>query len=240
MKSDIIKLARYDNGKGMTPHGAQAEAVLRKVRIASNLEIDLRLQGEEWKTEKEMYPCWTGTLIVYEAPGEVFGKTIQFDSLTFNVPKKFQGLRDRAIVMNHPDFLLSGNILTPGKSAVDIPFPGEDGWYLPEPQFGIPSPLGGKTSDDGNSRHLWRRDEQYVGLVSRWYFRWDGWDRRGVDCYCRPGGRLGVFGTTSGNVKLPRTCSANRTGRTLAEPRSPHKHEWTCRTCGAELGGKKK
>jgi hypothetical protein len=84
---EFQKLAQYDDGKGLTFQGAIAEAAKRKVRLPSNLEIDARLQGEEWKTEKEMYPCWTGTLIVYENVGVPFSKTVQYEGLTFNVPK---------------------------------------------------------------------------------------------------------------------------------------------------------
>jgi len=220
----LEKIAQYDDGKGLTFQEAIAEAAKRKLRLPSNLEIGARLQGEGWKQEKEMYPCWTGTLIAYGAPGESLGRIIEFGGLVFNVPKKFQGLRDRAIVVDHPDFILKGDIITPGKSAKDISFPESDGWYKIESQFGIPTPIGGKTSDDGKSRYLWRRDEKpYIGLVARYCGRFGGRGRRLVGADYRPVHRLGVFGTASGKMKLP-----------------PHKHEWVCATCGAVQGGKKR
>ncbi|RPJ56094.1 MAG: hypothetical protein EHM12_10925 [Dehalococcoidia bacterium] len=161
-----------------------------------------------------MYPCWTGTLIVYAEPGAPFGKTVTFRDLTLNVPKQFQGKVNCAIVCNHPDFTLKDNTLTPGKSARCIAFPVNDGQYLPEKEFGVPN---GEKSGFTNSaaRHLWRRNESYVGLLARGF---DYYDRRDVyayyDCDCR----LGVFGDT-------------RRGKNFK-----CKHEWikVCKHCGEE------
>jgi len=215
----IQKLAQYDDGKGLQFKEAIAEAAKRKVRLLNNLELDARLQGEEWKQEKEMYPCWTGTLIAYEAPGKPFCKTVEYEGLTFNVPKQFQGKKGRTIVCNHPDFILKDNVITPGKSAKCIPIPEDDGWYLPEKQFGIPN--GEKSSDNGQTRYLWRWSTPYCGLVARDYDWWDGRDRRDVGCDCGPSARLGVFGA-SGKYTVPK-----------------HKHEWVCKTCGEAKGGKR-
>lgn len=213
------KIAQFDGDKGLTFQEAIAKANKRKLRIPSNLEIDSRLQGEEWKKEKEMYPCWTGTLIIYEAVGKAFGKTVEYQGLTFNVPKAFQGKKGAAIVVNHPDFILKDDVITPGKSTKCIPLPDDDGWYLPEPQFGIPN--GSKGEDDGKHRKLWRwQDKAYIGLVARCYGRWLGRYRRVVDAYYVPSSRLGVHGTATGKVKPP-----------------PHRHEWICKTCGQEKEG---
>ena len=215
----LQKIAQYDGGKGLTFQEALAEAAKRKMRLPTNLELDERLQGKEWEKEKEMYPCWTGTLIVYEAPGKPFGKTVEWEGLRVLVPKAFQGKKDMAIVCNHPGFLTDGKEIALGKEVKCIPIPSSDGWYLPEKQFGIPN--GEKGEDDGKRRYLWRWSHSYIGLVARWCDRWFDGFRRGVGCGEVPCRRLGVFGVPF-NGKMPK-----------------HKHEWVCKTCGEALGGKK-
>lgn len=211
---ELQKIDQYDDGNGLTFQEAIAEAAKRKLRIPSNLEMDARLQGEEWKKEKEMYPCWTGTLIIYEAPGKPFGKTVEYGGLRVLVPKAFQGKKDIAIVCNHPDFISDGVDVAVGKAAKAIPFPASDGWYLPDPEFGIPT-TSKDGDDDGQHRYLWRRSEPYIGLVARGCGWWGDGGRRDVDCDDWPGDRLGVFGTAQGKVKAP-----------------PHEHEWVCQACG--------
>jgi len=61
------KIAQYDDGKGLTFQEALAAAAKSKLRLPTNLELDAHLQGDEWKKEKQMYPCWTGTHIRYKA-----------------------------------------------------------------------------------------------------------------------------------------------------------------------------
>jgi len=207
----VERLAQYDDDKGMTFQDAIAAAQKQSVRILSNKEIDARLQGDDWKQEKEMYPCWTGTFIAYPAKGQPFGKTVEYKGMTFNVPRKFQGKKDRAIICNHPDFILKGNIITPGKSARCIPFPQKDGWYVPDVASEVPS---GGGSSVGTARYLWRWSTPYCGLLARRYYGLGGRNRRGVVAGCGPGSRLGVFGV-KGTFKMPE-----------------HKHVFKCE-CGA-------
>jgi len=211
-KKEVIRLADYENDDGLDFKDTIEKANKQNVRILSNLEIDKRLKSGQWEKEKEMYPCWTGTLVVYEEPGKAFGKTVECEGLIFNIPKKFQGKKNMAIVCNHPDFVLKENTITPGKSAKCIPIPEKDGWYLPEKQFGIPN--GEKGNNDGHRSYLWRWSSPFVGLVSRCCGGWGGWDRRVVDASYGPYGRRGVFG-------IKGKCSAPN-----------HKHEWVCRICG--------
>lgn len=101
-----------------------------------------------------------------------------------------------------------------GKKPRKIHLPLNDGWYLPDPIYGIPN---GEPSNSGNpnARYLWRyQDEAYEGLVSRGR-SWD-WvlDRRVVDC-CDRGSRLGVLGESKGKP-------------------AKHKHVWVCETCGVK------
>ncbi|MBI5051446.1 hypothetical protein HZC08_01675 [Candidatus Micrarchaeota archaeon] len=63
---------------------------------------------------KESYAVWTGTLVVYEAPDQPFGKEVTFIwtdgptkySITFQIPENLRGKKDCAIVLEHPDFIL--------------------------------------------------------------------------------------------------------------------------------------
>jgi hypothetical protein len=208
------KIAQYNDDKGLNFKDTIAEANKRKLRIPNTLELDVRLQGEEWKKEKEMYPCRTGTMISYMAPGEALGKTIEFCGLKLQVPEEFRENREQAIVCNHPDFLLKDGTIILGKSAKCVPFPEEDGWYLQDKDFGIPGVQ--KSSDNRQGRYLWRRSESYIGLVARRCVRWGDDDRRGVSCRVGPGVRLGVFGV-EGKYTIPK-----------------HTHIWDTCGCGAK------
>ncbi len=182
---ELQKIAQYDDNKGLTMQEALEAVAKRKLRLPTNLEIDARLQGDEWKKEKQMYPCWTGTHIQYKAGAAT------------------------ALVWNE------------GEKKTKIKLPLQDGWYLPDKKYGIPN---GEKSDSSNpaARYLWRyQDRDFNGLVARRYGGWFDWYRRYVYCYYVPNYRLGVFGTATGKVKSP-----------------PHKHEWICKTCGEERGGK--
>jgi hypothetical protein len=104
---NVTKIAQYDDSQGLTIQESINAANQRKLRLLSNLELDHRLfLSDDWKKEKEMYPCWSGTFIAYEAPGVAFGKTVGFRDLVVSVPKQFQGRKDCVLVCNHPDFKL--------------------------------------------------------------------------------------------------------------------------------------
>ena len=169
-------------------------------RMLSNLDADAILQDDEQRSEfSSMLPCWTSAFLIYEAPGVPFGEYVK-DNATgwiFDVPKKFQGLKDHKIMLEFPDFTIE-------KGAYDMtfvktnklyepsatPFPQKDGWYLVD-GFGIPT---GKevSSSDKNARYLYRRTTASLRPVSRWD-GFDGDDGRVVDCDRRPDyGRLGV------------------------------------------------
>lgn len=208
---EIETIAEYDKG-GMQELNAILEASKRKISVLSNPENDAILQSEEWRKYVAAYPVWTGTLVAFRKDNKPFEEKVEFSGLTFNIPEKFQG-ESGVIACNHPDFILNGTTYTPGKSAKLLPFPEQDGWHLPDKEFGIPN---GKESseDDPAARKLWRRDEEdYTGLLVRWG-GFDGDDRRDVDAVDRPSYRLGVLGVR-GKFKVPK-----------------HVHEWTCKTCG--------
>ena len=56
------KLAQYGNSKGLTQKEAISTANRMGSRILANKEFDGRLVlSDTWKSEKEVYPAWTGT-----------------------------------------------------------------------------------------------------------------------------------------------------------------------------------
>ncbi len=131
----------------------------------------------------------TGTLIIYEAPDKQFGKEVNFGwennsnlkySISFQVPKQFQGKVNCALVVEHPDF----ELLDLGKNRYQIRaadgihliehFPKRDGWYIPDAETKIPQ--GEPVKESKEARRLLRLGSCYLGSVGRdndvYYDRW--------------------------------------------------------------------
>ena len=69
--STITKLAQYDNSNGLTQKEAIATANRMGARILSNKEFDQRLVlSDTYKSEKEVYPAWTGTSVAFKGEGK--------------------------------------------------------------------------------------------------------------------------------------------------------------------------
>ncbi len=99
-------------------------------RFATNREVDAILLGAQYRSFSAVFPCWTGTGVLYEAPGKKFGSTVEYISkpnkplsyfrehpeqcykVVVEVPKRFQGMKNTAIALEHPDWELErkGNI----------------------------------------------------------------------------------------------------------------------------------
>ena len=174
--------------------------------------------GEQYL--RQNYSVWTGTLIIYEAPDKKFGKNVVFSwdvngvnySISFKVPKQFRGLRNCALVVEHPDFevvkIEVNPILRKFKSLLKSMtysdyeiklleganiqlienFAKENSWHLTD--NGIP--VGAKVDRSiDDSRYLWRIHRAYLGPVARVYYvgndRW-----RDVILEVRPSGRRKV------------------------------------------------
>ena len=205
---DFVKIS-----EGLTLAQTVAEAGKRKLRLPSNLELDERLvKSDAWKSEKSMYPCRTGTLVVYEAWGKPFKSKLQWEGFTVLIPKKFQGKKNLALVCNHPDFQPKGTTFSSNKFTA-MALPGEDGWYDPEPRFGLP--MGERKDYADSRRYLWRyQDDAFIGLVVRGYLVFLGDYRRDVVALRGPSRLYGVFGVAGKNKAVK------------------HIHEWKCE-CGA-------
>jgi hypothetical protein len=176
-------------------------------RLISNKEADAILQDEqEYEKYKDLFYCWTGTLLIYEAPSKPFGDKpfgeFVKDSSTgwiIDVPKRYQGKKDCALIIEHPHFKIQKGkydmtFIMPDKDSnlIMLPeFPTGSSWHIPEPSFGIPI---GKTinSDEKEARYLYRRDGASIRPLCRYNFDFnDG--RRDVDADRSPyDGRLGV------------------------------------------------
>ena len=128
-------------------------------------------------------PVWTGTLLIYEAPGRAFGETLVYAwkhdgvqySISFDIPVKFRNKSDCALVVQYPDFDLvpaEGNsyeLIVANKSMVHLieNFPSQSlNWYQYDGQFRIP--IGHPINPSPDSRWLWREpDHCHIGLLVR-------------------------------------------------------------------------
>ena len=209
----VTKLAQYDNSKGLTQKEAISTANRMGSRILANKEFDGRLVlSDTWKSEKEVYPAWTGTLVAFKGKDEKLGDVVKYtDSKTnttylFEVPKEYQKERNAILVVNH-GFLASGDaLIVPNEKgsivtydisdksqvALLLNFPSSDGWYSADNKFGIP--LGaGISSSNTDARYLYKV-QNYVGLLARGFIGGDC--RWGVSADLQPSNRFGVLIST--------------------------------------------
>ena len=75
----VTKLAQYDNSKGLTQREAISTANRMGSRILANKEFDGRLVlSDTRKSEKEVYPAWTGTLVAFREKGAKLGDVVKY------------------------------------------------------------------------------------------------------------------------------------------------------------------
>ncbi len=169
---------------------------------------------------RQNYSVWTGTLIIYGVPGKKLGKEVVYRfkddkgvqySISFKVPKQFRGLRNCALVIEHPDFDLINvgeneyELKVEGEIRLIESFPRESDWYNTAPETKIPQgepvkeskdpeehdSLGDRDQRSREARYLWRREDAHIGPVARYVLVY-GDDGRGVDLVNRPSTRLGM------------------------------------------------
>lgn len=212
---ELQKIADFDNN-GLTMEDTIRALQKRRIEIAYTLHLDKRLvHSNQWEKEKEMYPCWCGPFMIYERPGVPFGAKVEWEGYTVLIPKKFQGMKDVALVSGILPLRMNGKTITSSKfQAVKIPI--NDGWYDINPKTGLPI---GEKKDYADNRRKWYRwqNQPRIGLLVRGYDDLVGGGRRGVVAFDWPDYRFGVFGVV-GKGSRPAKC----------------KHEWTCSICGAE------
>jgi|GEM_PF-1098741 len=234
----ITKLAQYDDGKGLTQKEAIFAANRMGSRILANKEFDKRLVlSDTWKSEKEVYPAWTGTLVAFGKKDAKLGDVVKYTdsnagiTYIFEVPKEYQNERNAILVVNH-GFSDDGNarilpnekgreitynITEKSEIAIITRFPSSNGWYCADNKFGIP--LGVEIpSDNRYARYLYKV-ENYVGLLAR------GGDFGGVNRWYvgagyRPSGRFGVLiNTENARMDAPKPDEKAGTPKAGATPR---------------------
>ncbi len=220
MNANVVKIAQYDGKQGLNQRQAVEIANTRRFNLLTNKQLDERLvKTGAWKSEKEVYPAWSATMGAYEAPRKKLANIIQFTdsdtkiNYTFEVPENMRNTKDVILAVNQMVDSQGRPLITyedkggndvlvkvhdPSKIKIIEAFPRSDGWYMTDPEFGIPT--GSKVnSSDPDARYLWQLDgSSYVGLAARWYGDFFVYVRRYVLLGGRPSSRLGVLGIESG------------------------------------------
>ena len=84
-----------------------------KLIVPNDIHDGILTKTTDQEYLKQNYPVWTGTLVICEAPDKKFGEQVVSRwkddndvkcSISFTVPKQFRGLRNCALVIEHPDF----------------------------------------------------------------------------------------------------------------------------------------
>lgn len=215
----IVRIAQYDGNRGLKQRQAVETANQRRLNLAPNTEFDRRLvKTDTWRSEKEVYPAWSGLMAAYEAPNKKMERFVTYTDpntdITYAIeanPKAI-GAKNLALAVNHLvdaqsrpliEYEDKGdkNVLVkvePSKLKIVEAFPTKDGWYIPELEFGIP--VGKEVSaDNPDARYLVRVDDgSYVGLAARGYVYILYNYRRDVYLVGLPSYRAGVLGISTG------------------------------------------
>ena len=210
MESSVQILATYSPGVSLVETMRLVKESGK--RMLSNKEADAMLQNNELRKKYyDLFPCRTGTMLISVAADQPFKEYAKFYGLVFDIPKKFQSMTNKALVIEHPHWTLEEfkyevnepygehkintllKVRAEEKYITAIDFPKEDGWYRPDETFGVPN---GRPSNslDLQARKLYRVDGgDYIGPLVRWDVSWGGYDdRRGVDCLGWPDDGRGV------------------------------------------------
>jgi len=233
----VTKLAPYNNNKGLTQKEAVSTANKIGSRILTNKEFDKRLVlSDTWKSERDAYPAWTGTLVAFKGKDEKLGDVVKYtDSKTnttylFEVPAEYQKERNAILVVNH-GFLASGDaLIVPNEKgsivAYDITdkseiallrkFPSSNGWYCADNKFGIP--LGVDIPSDNHYARYLYKVQNYVGLLARGYSLL-GYNRWVVYAVDQPSDRFGVLiSTEDARMGAPKPVEKTDTQKIEAKP----------------------
>jgi len=208
------KQAEKTNLRALTPYakGVSFDVAFqlvkeRGVRIISNREADrILVETDVWKSVREAFPIWTGTMTAYAEPGKTLGSTVEYtdseSKLTWvlDVPSGFRKLTNSILVAEYPhyEFERKGDriIVHPesGKLTVVENFPTVNGVYAYDENTRIPINQKMECDSGNKHRHLWRLDKR-VGPVARGNVNIGcDYGRRDVGLYGRPSDRLGVVG----------------------------------------------
>jgi hypothetical protein len=178
-KAEALKAS----AKGISFLGAQQQvaAMAAGTRFITNLEADAILNGSQFGQFKGACPFWVGTGGMYDSPGKAFGSTVELKfskawTLVGEVPKRFRGMRNTLLALEHPDYTIE-----PGPSGIFIfkihvsdskinvieGIPETDGFYRTEPKAGIP--VDKQVSSSDPAARWWVRRERipWLGAFQR-------------------------------------------------------------------------
>ncbi len=164
--------------------------------IASNTRLSKASgSSREGRRIRSAFPCWTGTMTAYVEPGKKLGTQVEYvDPNTsyrwvFPVPEAHQDRRNAILVVEHPDYNLEvdGRNRVVHASTVDLvsKFPKEGGWYLADPEHGIPTGKRVNSDQSGSLARIVKR----VGPVARGYI---AYNEQAIFLSYSPSGCLGV------------------------------------------------
>jgi hypothetical protein len=154
------------------------ENVLRYIsnggEIPSNIEVDRELQlgtYDQLTPVKGWVGIWTGTVLVCEAPGKEFGKTVEYQGIVFEVPEKYQGKKDVALVLDNSTLKIearNGKLWLTAEVGKCHTLPAENGWGIPDTDTGIPTEVTDGHPDPKDCyRCLLRSRIPYIGFIAR-------------------------------------------------------------------------
>lgn len=200
------------------------------LRFITNKEMDAILNGGQLEEFRSALPAWVGTGAFYEAPGKEIGSTIEYKScnngkVVVEVPKKFQGMKDTALVLEHPEYTLEKGanglyvfkIHQPDKIQVVENFPDWDGYHNVHERTGIPIRRE-VSAYNAAARYLWRQDNlPWVGPLARGDFVWGADGCRDVYAYGWPDFALGVVGVQGHETASPQNSAVNKSINMPAE-----------------------
>jgi len=147
------------------------------LRILSNKEVDALL-NRGWEKADTIGAIWTGTLVIHGRPGEKLGKAVKTKSRdglswVFEVPPNFRSLKDAALVIEHPDYVLAEigfrvTVRVPDLRKIRMvkDFPRQFGIYETDKEAGIPHGRA-LASNTETSRYFDRGSEPSIGVVER-------------------------------------------------------------------------
>ncbi len=209
--SKVFTMATKENGLTMWDAIERADNAAYII-IPNQVHDRMLVELDFFKTPgiEEGYATRTGTLVIYTKPDTPFSNALTYSwedssskttySINVDIPEKFIGKVNSALVIEHPDF----DIIQLENNSYEIKakeeklfllenFPKENGNYKYDEQFRIP--IGKKLEDlDNTTRYLRRVVGDYIGSACRGYYGFNGFGDGGQNVFLgyRPSGGRGV------------------------------------------------
>ena len=187
--------------------GVPMEEALRRADdavavLASNKRFSKALvETDEWRTFEGTKAYWTGTMVGYELPNQRLGNSIEYADpksgfkYVFPVPKRYVGMKNIALVAEHPDYALGAYstdriVMTQNVGIVEG-FPESAGYYPGDPIYDLPT--GREIAENSEKARFLDRLDIRVGLVARGFYIVD-YDSTGQSVFLShsPSHRFGV------------------------------------------------